>query len=98
MWADQERLRSGDLTEAQIRIAAEFLLDPEIEQTGGGRRLDAAHRHQIFEVVGAQAGSVDLMNAGVKSSAGPAHKVFEIGIDDGPGTSLVAQSLLHAAR
>jgi hypothetical protein len=75
-----------------------FRSNQKIEQAGGGRRLDAAHHHQIFEVVGAQAGSVDLMNAGMKSRAGPAHKFFEIGIDDGPETSRVAQSLSHAAR
>src|SRR4029077_20239224 len=95
--ADQKFLRRGELPETQADLAAEFLLDPKIEQPGRGWRLDAADRHEIVEVGGAKLRAVNLMNAGVKRGAGPAPKLVEIGVDDGAEPALLAEPLLHAA-
>src|SRR4051794_39252345 len=63
--ADQELLCCGELAETQIHIAADLLLDPEIEQARGRRGLDAADERKILQTSCAELAAENLLNAGV---------------------------------
>src|SRR5271169_3226829 len=95
--ADHKFLSRGELADAQIRLATEFLLDPKIEQARRRRRLDARDHSEILQVGGAELRSVNLMQADVKSRAGPSDELIEVGIHDCGETTVKPLPPLHAA-
>jgi hypothetical protein len=85
------------LTSTHIHRVAKILGKPEIEQASRGGCLDAAHCHEIVELVDAVLRAVDLLDAYVEIRAAPADKFLKIGFHDRAKAAVVTFAARHPA-
>ncbi len=95
VFADNELLGGRELTETQADLVGQALLEPEIEQADGRRRLDIAHQHQVVEIGRAVLIAEDGVHAGVDFPARPADELLEIAVHDDAEAAVIAGALFH---
>ena len=79
------------------RPSRNALLKPQLPQSGGALRLDAAGGLQHVEIVGAQAAAVDLQRAYVEGAALPAERCPGVHTEAHHGDPVVDGACVHPA-